>query len=653
MKQIKAFVGHSFNQADKPVVDAFLDYFDQLTGIVPHFSWEHATAAEPKELAEKVLAIIDGKNTFIGICTRNEFAASPAVLKPTFWGTSHRKVAVTSLQAKTSDWVIQEIGLAKGRGMELVLLVEKGLRAPGGLQGNIEYIEFERDKPSLVFGKIVEMIKALSPKFPSASVASEPPATTGEAEADAEADPVPDIAPKPEWKLDEYKFGAFRAYLRKDDEALKKIDAAFRESPVNDGAETVAEWDANLEYMKVFLGRGGSIVKLMGLAQQYPNSDSILVLLARAYSHYDQFAEAASVFVQAAELPLGAGKSSLYRGFAAVEYAKAKKPSDVILQINMVKPAVAGDVAGELKLLSALREIAEAQKSDGLLIAAMERIVDIAPDDFEIRFKLAFKHSEMGNEELALYHYNKIPWESREAHVWNNLGVALDNLKMPVKAVNAYRAAEDRGETLAMSNLGQKFLRAGFSNEAKVIFEKGRTFENYHKNIDAGLAQLKDVPEEENKTLTETMDKLRPKAEFYKALGEAVTSAEGVTIGEKWQRGDRVLIFKFEGNNFSAKSTYEVASNSLANALTTGLGLQPVPEKYEEVLEGTINGRIIEAMIKRKKLGEASTPSSLLGLGGDSKTKVLMWISSDNKSIHAAENPYSTNPIFYVLRSVV
>jgi hypothetical protein len=162
---------------------------------------------------------MEGRNTFIGICTQNELVVSPTALKPTLWGNDQRKVAVGDLQAKTSDWIIQEIGLAKGRGMELILLVEKGLRTPGGLQGNIEHIEFERDRPQLAFGKITEMIRALSPKSPGAPVASDPPATKDE----LQPSPLEYLAPKSEWNLEEYKRNAFRAYLRGEEDALAKI----------------------------------------------------------------------------------------------------------------------------------------------------------------------------------------------------------------------------------------------------------------------------------------------------------------------------------------------------------------------------------------------------------------------------------------------
>ena len=42
-------------------------------------------------------------------------------------------------------------------------------------------------------------------------------------------------------------------------------------------------------------------------------------------------------------------------------------------------------------------------------IAISEALVDLAPDDFGTRFALAYMHSEVGNDDLSLNHYLKIP----------------------------------------------------------------------------------------------------------------------------------------------------------------------------------------------------------------------------------------------------
>ena len=164
MSQLRAFVAHSFWDNDQALVNIFCEYFDKIRDMGIGFSWDHAKAAEAKELAEKVLSLIQDKNVFIGICTNNERAINAAELKP---GRLRRRM-LSADQAKyswkTSDWIIQEIGLAVGRDMSLILLIEKGLRPPGGLQGNIEYIEFVRESPERCFGKILDMIRSLRPK---------------------------------------------------------------------------------------------------------------------------------------------------------------------------------------------------------------------------------------------------------------------------------------------------------------------------------------------------------------------------------------------------------------------------------------------------------------------------------------------------------
>ena len=104
MTPIRAFVGHSFDEDDANVVRAFLDYFGQLSKTGLQFSWEHAEAAEPKILAEKVMSIISGKNVFIGICTKKEYAIAPQAIKEARIQRGHLKGNAVDFHWKTSDW---------------------------------------------------------------------------------------------------------------------------------------------------------------------------------------------------------------------------------------------------------------------------------------------------------------------------------------------------------------------------------------------------------------------------------------------------------------------------------------------------------------------------------------------------------------------
>ena len=82
MNEIRAFVGHSFVEEDKVVVEKFLRHFDSLKKILPNFSWESARGAEPRELSAKVFSLIKKKNVFIGICTRRERVTDNQFISP-------------------------------------------------------------------------------------------------------------------------------------------------------------------------------------------------------------------------------------------------------------------------------------------------------------------------------------------------------------------------------------------------------------------------------------------------------------------------------------------------------------------------------------------------------------------------------------------
>ena len=57
MAHVRAFVGHSFTENDEQVVGKFLKFFDQIAKGNSEFSWVNAESAEPKQLAQKVLAL--------------------------------------------------------------------------------------------------------------------------------------------------------------------------------------------------------------------------------------------------------------------------------------------------------------------------------------------------------------------------------------------------------------------------------------------------------------------------------------------------------------------------------------------------------------------------------------------------------------------
>src|SRR5262245_48015723 len=113
MADINAFVSHSFLDEDAKVIEKFVRLFERVEALHPQFRWDRAIRAEPRSLSEKVVSVFEGKNALIAICTKRERIYAPRV---------ERKVPLLNLQWvspedlkwKTSDWILQEIGFAKG-----------------------------------------------------------------------------------------------------------------------------------------------------------------------------------------------------------------------------------------------------------------------------------------------------------------------------------------------------------------------------------------------------------------------------------------------------------------------------------------------------------------------------------------------------------
>jgi hypothetical protein len=226
---IKAFVGHSFTDEDHDVVRTFLDHFRTLARANAGFTWDHAEEAEPKPLSEKVLTKIQDKNVFIGICTRREYAVAQENLTHSYFDKSTLKTTDQKLQWKTSDWLIQEIGLAVGRKMNIILFLEDGVREPGGLYGDIEYIRFSRKTPASSFDKLLEMLTALAPK--DITVASGETKASATEEKKELAESTENREPKSNWTKENYDDAVAAAILEGDQPGFERIDAAFKDSP--------------------------------------------------------------------------------------------------------------------------------------------------------------------------------------------------------------------------------------------------------------------------------------------------------------------------------------------------------------------------------------------------------------------------------------
>lgn len=640
MSEVRAFVGHSFSDDDKEVVTNILGLLDRVRAINHSFSWENAQWAEPREISAKVLQRFEDKNLFIGICTRHERAiknGSLTAIPFTPFTISRRE----SYSWKASDWVLQEVAIATSRSMPVILLKEADITNLSGIQGNIEYIEFDRDRLEACYPKILEMIAKVVPAV-AALVPASPKQTTAIAPGDPPASEQPrQFEPQADWTTKVYENTAFMTMMLDRVDDFEKVYSSYLATEEGRKPEHAAQWEALTQYIKIVNGKIGSAAALEQLAREWPKNHRIIGFLAQAYEYFEDFGRASLYFTSAAALSEGA-RHVIFLANAAKCALKQDDKSDVSNIEDQLRKIAAQD--GELRLpaLRALAEVFDQLGHKQAWLAINERYLELDSTNTELRFQIAYKYAEADNNNLTLFHYRKIPREQRHDTTWNNLGVAYGSLQLRGMSVDAFREAEKRGSTLAMSNIANNFITAGFLREARSTVESAQQAEERNPNVATVAARLEGVSEEEETRLKELMDSAKRISIFYRRFGNAMMK-ELSAIDGLWQGPVHSLSLSCSGSQFTALGSYETE-----NAMR-GLLFAPAKTKMLVTYTGIVRGSSIEASYSTKREG-SDTPS--LGLSILGRSTVLMIVSDDRKLIHVLENPYSAKPEFYDLVKV-
>lgn len=136
VSQLKSvFIGHSFTPEDELLVGHLRRLFDAFGVVV-------RTGKKPRagSVSEKVQKRIGDSAGFVGVFSRRERLGT----KGNVWATS--------------DWVIDEKAYAYGLNKKLILIKEVGVKSIGGIQGDYEYLEFDRDNLLELVMKMIELI---------------------------------------------------------------------------------------------------------------------------------------------------------------------------------------------------------------------------------------------------------------------------------------------------------------------------------------------------------------------------------------------------------------------------------------------------------------------------------------------------------------
>ena len=130
-----AFVGHSFLPGDAEVAASVIRLLRALGLHV-------LTGEKPRadSVSKKVRRRIEACDGFVGVFTRRDRIADRE-------------------EWTTSAWIIDEKAYAFAKDKKLLLLKERGVENIGGLQGDYEYLEFDRSQLGDLLVRIVEVVQ--------------------------------------------------------------------------------------------------------------------------------------------------------------------------------------------------------------------------------------------------------------------------------------------------------------------------------------------------------------------------------------------------------------------------------------------------------------------------------------------------------------
>lgn len=511
MPKITAFVARSFDPRDEQKIEPILKFLNSFRAA--GFLAESAEQAEVESVSQKVRRMIDGADVFVGIFTRRHPVYDPKSL----W-----RAAVPFMRNRlvagrwvAPPWVIQESGYALkaiASKKKMILFRERDVELPS-LQGDLEYIEFAEADFVAALQKASEMINDLlaeaSGTVVETVVSSSPAAVEAEPAAPATEPEKPAAATNESAR---YYFRMKAALATKEwDEAKNAYEGLLKIVSDEDPSDKLF-WEAHYQELRYCAGQADSLEALKVLAEENPKSPDPLSALSNCFYRFQEYEKSADYSLRAARLADG-DQAVNYRIFAAKALKGAGKVQEAVKLLLAARRGV-GPYAGSTgKLEKELYALLKEHKDSYEAFAVGEWTLHENPGDRDFRFSIAYDYESEDFGELSVFHYRLLRQnDPDDQNVLNNLGASYAKLKLPILAVDSYRDAYRKGNTLAANNLARSYSEAGFTSDAATIIREAMQKENYEQQLPGTLAMLNESrkgEEAREESFLESSDKHR------------------------------------------------------------------------------------------------------------------------------------------------
>ncbi len=233
----------------------------------------------------------------------------------------------------------------------------------------------------------------------------------------------------------------------------------------------------------------GALAELRKLASHRATKAKVLLWLARCYWVTKDYSKARKIYKEARD-----SADEIYAAQLTVYIAECWEKEgnpDQGLEEVIVKLQEVEEADAKVHLYKSMASMYQAKGSERMCAIALEKALEFAPNDTNIRFSAAYAQSRANLSAASITNYDTLlTLKPKEAVALNNLGVLCKNVNLLFKSVDYYKKAAHEGYTLAMANLAYLLMDTGFFDKADAELSRASQLSNPHENVSSAKAQL-------------------------------------------------------------------------------------------------------------------------------------------------------------------
>ena len=267
-----------------------------------------------------------------------------------------------------------------------------------------------------------------------------------------------------------------------------------------------------------------ALAKLRELASHRSTKAEVLYSLARCYWSTKDYSKAREIYAEARDATDEVYAAQL-TGYIAECWEKEGNPDqgleEIISKLQEVEKADA-----KVHLYKSMASMYQAKGSERMCAIALEKALEFAPHDTDIRFNAAYAQSQANLSAVSITNYDTLlTLKPKSAVSLNNLGVECRNVNLSFKSVDYYKKAVQEDYTLAIANLASLFMNMGFYDKADTELSRASQLPNPHENVASTKAELEKRRREEQDKWANLIETGNRQQQFLREFAQASVEA--------------------------------------------------------------------------------------------------------------------------------